>query len=171
MGSDAPAKKPRLLRRKWVVKPRYQLQFAVVLVFFQINVGIVYQGIMQLRVQQLAEEAGGLQEFLELNLWTAALPWMAAVSLGLALIVWMVGLFFSNSIVGPLPRAQSALKAMAKGDYSQRLKFRPGDALEDLATDINKLAQTLEAQQGPSHGAPQPAPSSERPEERSEIPV
>jgi methyl-accepting chemotaxis protein len=142
MSTEAP-KKPRLLRRKWVVRPTYQNQFAVVLVAFQINVGLLYLGIMQFRMRSLLEQAGSLQVLLETNLWSAFLPWIAAISGALGAIVWMIGLFFSNSIVGPVPRLQRALQAMAAGDFSQRLKFRPGDALEDLATDVNALAERL----------------------------
>jgi methyl-accepting chemotaxis protein len=141
--STEATKKPRLLRRKWVVRPTYQNQFAVVLVAFQINVGLLYLGIMQFRMRSLLEQAGSLQVLLETNLWSAFLPWIAAISGALGAIVWMIGLFFSNSIVGPIPRLQSALQAMAAGDFSQRLKFRPGDALEDLATDVNALAERL----------------------------
>lgn len=131
-------------RSRFVVQPRYQIQFALLLVIFQFNVGIVYQGIMQMRVRQLAEEAGSLRNFMGMNLWNEALPWMLGVSAAVSVFVYLIGLYFSNSIVGPIPRLRRALHQLAEGDYSPRLKFRPGDALEDLADDVNRLAVTLQ---------------------------
>lgn len=169
MSTEAP-KKPHALRRKWVVRPTYQNQFAVVLVAFQINVGLLYLGIMQFRMRSLIEEAGSLKVLLDTNLWSAFLPWIAAISGALGGIVWLIGLFFSNSIVGPIPRLQKTLRAMAAGDYSQRLSFRPGDALEDLAADMNALAEELESRHG-SNGAAKIERVHENAEQESEEPV
>lgn len=139
-----PASEPRRSRRQFLVLPRYQMQFALLLVVFQFNVGLVYQGILQMRVVEIAEQSGNLAVFLNTNLWNAILPWMLAASTGVAAFVYIAGLLFSNSIVGPIPRLRNALGRMAAGDYSQRLEFRPGDALEDLARDVNQLAETLQ---------------------------
>lgn len=135
-------------RRRFVVQPRYQVQFAVLLVIFQFNVGIVYQGIMQMRIRSLAEDAPSMAAFLQLNLWNEALPWMLVVSAAISVFVYLIGLFFSNTIVGPLPRLRAALHQITAGDYSPRLRFRPGDALEDLAQDVNELAASLDARYG-----------------------
>lgn len=131
-------------RSRFVVQPRYQIQFALLLVIFQFNVGIVYQGIMQMRMRQVAEEAGSLRNFMSMNLWNEALPWMLGVSAAVSVFVYLIGLYFSNTIVGPIPRLRRALHQISEGDYSPRLKFRPGDALEDLADDVNHLASTLQ---------------------------
>jgi methyl-accepting chemotaxis protein len=139
-----PASAPRRSRRQFLVLPRYQMQFALLLVVFQFNVGLVYQGVLQMRVVEIAEQSGNLAVFLNTNLWNAILPWMLAASAGVAAFVYIAGLLFSNSIVGPIPRLRAALGRMAAGDYSARLEFRPGDALEDLARDVNQLAETLQ---------------------------
>lgn len=143
----------KVRRRTVLVSPRYQMQFALLLVVFQFNVGMVYQGVLQMRVVEVAENSGNLAVFLNTNLWSALLPWMLAASAGVAALVYVAGLLFSNSIVGPLPRLRDALHRMAEGDYSTRLEFRPGDALEELAADVNRLAETL---QGRVEGAGHP---------------
>ena len=146
--SESPSPKSHRARRRFVVQPRYQIQFAILLVIFQFNVGIVYQGIMQMRVRQVAEQAGSLRNFLGMNLWNEALPWMLGVSAAVSVFVYLIGLYFSNTIVGPIPRLRRALRQIADGDYSPRLRFRPGDALEDLADDVNHLASSLEKRYG-----------------------
>lgn len=150
----APGKRHR---SRFVVKPGYQIQFALLLVIFQFNVGLVYQGIMQMRVREAAEVAGSLRAFLAMNLWNEVLPWMLGISAAVSVFVYLIGLYFSNSIVGPLPRLRKALHQMAEGDYSPRLKFRPGDALEDLADDVNHLAAILQ-ERAESGRLPEPLP-------------
>jgi methyl-accepting chemotaxis protein len=144
----APATRRR--RRRWLVKPRYQIFFALVLVLFQIDVGLIYLAVTQHHARRVAEAAPDLQHFLDADLWFSGLPLVVAVSLIMGMVVYLLGLRFSNQIVGPLPRLSATLRAMAQGDYSQRLKFRPGDALEELAADVNHLAESLERK---AHGA------------------
>ncbi|HKK72512.1 MAG TPA: HAMP domain-containing protein [Candidatus Krumholzibacteria bacterium] len=146
--SEHRSSKTHRPRRRFVVNRRYQVQFAILLVIFQFNVGILYQGILQMRVDAIAREAGTLADFTEMNLWNALLPSMLGISVVVALVSYVMGLFFSNSIVGPIPRLRTALQQIARGDFSPRLRFRPGDALEDVADDVNRLAAALDARYG-----------------------
>jgi nitrate/nitrite-specific signal transduction histidine kinase len=142
-------------RRRWVVKPRYQVYFAAMLVFLQIDVGLVYQAITQYRIHVLAEEAGSLQRFLDVDLWIACLPTVLLIALGMGVVVYFLGLRFSNQIVGPIPRLNQALRAMANGDFSQQLEFRADDALFDVAQEINNLAGALQQRYGTAGLAPE----------------
>ncbi len=146
--SEHRSSKTHRPRRRFVVNRRYQVQFAILLVIFQFNVGILYQGILQMRVGEIAQDAGTLANFTEMNLWNALLPSMLGISAVVALVTYVMGLFFSNSIVGPIPRLRAALQQIGRGDFSARLRFRPGDALEDVADDVNRLAAALDARYG-----------------------
>lgn len=140
--------RPKQHRRRFVVNPRYQMQFAILLVIFQFNVGILYQGIVQYRVRSVAEQSGSIHEFLQANLWNQVLPATLLVSAGVAVLVYLLGLFISSTMVGPIPRLSEALYRIGQGDFSPRLRFRPGDALEDLADDVNAMAVALDARYG-----------------------
>jgi len=63
-------------------------------------------------------------------------------------IVFYLGMQQSHRIVGPMNRLKHALQAVGKGDFSQRISLRQGDALEDLAKAINRMAESL-AQRSP----------------------
>jgi methyl-accepting chemotaxis protein len=128
--------------------PKYQRQLAMALAILQINTGLLYLGIMQFRVRNLAENSRDLPSFLEFNFWLEFLPWTLGISAGVAIAAWMMGLYFSNSIVGPIPRLRRTLEAMGQGDFSQRVKVRPGDAMEFLAEDLNQLAVKLDGKYG-----------------------
>ena len=136
------------IRRTWVVIPKYQRQLATALAILQINTGLLYLGIMQFRVRDLAENTRDLESFLALNFWLEFLPWTLGISVVVAMVAWIMGLYFSNTIVGPIPRLRSFLSALGQGDFSQRVKVRPGDAMEHLATDLNQLAVELDKQYG-----------------------
>lgn len=154
---SSPSTRPR--RRKFVVKGVYQNQFAAAVVAFQINVGILYVGIMQFRVQQIVDRAYDVEALQTTNWWSAFLPWILVISFAVGIVVWGLSLYFSNTIVGPMPRLQNALRAMAAGDYSQRLKFRPGDAIEEVADDVNALAESLQARFDAERRNEAPTPS------------
>ena len=135
-------------RRQWIIQPRFQIPFALVLVLLQINVGIVFQGVLHFRVRQLAREAGSLREFLTTDLWSSTLPLMALAAVIVGTVVFVLGIRYSNQIVGPLPRVRRALNDLTEGKSPTRLKFRPGDVLEELASDINRLADSIDEQRG-----------------------
>jgi nitrate/nitrite-specific signal transduction histidine kinase len=61
-------------------------------------------------------------------------------------IMFFLGIRQSHRIVGPMNRLKATLEAIGRGDFSQRITLRQGDALEDLATSINQMAQGLQQQ-------------------------
>lgn len=138
-------------RRTYIVKPRYQIQFAAVLVLLQLNLGILYLGILSHRYRELAESAGSVELLLALNFWKASLPVMAIASILAAIAVVWIGLHYSNHIVGPVPRMVGAMRELARGNTQQRLAFRPGDALGELAGEFNALCAALEEAGYPAH--------------------
>lgn len=161
-----------LPRRTYIVNPRYQIQFAAVLVLLQINVGIMYLGILNHRFRDLAEGSGSLEILLAMDFWKESLPVMALGSLVASLIVSWIGIRYSNQIVGPIPRLTRAMRELAQGNTKQSLVFRPGDALEELAEEFNSMCASLDA--GIPLGADAAQDSSSAPvmsEDREEEPV
>ena len=65
-------------------------------------------------------------------------------------IVYYLGLRQSHTIVGPLKRIARMLEAVGAGDFSQRITLRKGDALEDMADALNKMAEALAQRYGAS---------------------
>ena len=65
-------------------------------------------------------------------------------------IVYYLGLRQSHTIVGPLKRITRMLEGIGTGDFSQRITLRKGDALEDMAEALNKMADALSQRYGTS---------------------
>lgn len=58
-------------------------------------------------------------------------------------LIFIMGLFFSHRIAGPVYRIEKTLSEIAKGNLSMRIKLRGGDELVDLADMINSLTENL----------------------------
>jgi methyl-accepting chemotaxis protein len=59
-------------------------------------------------------------------------------------LIFVLGVRQSHRLIGPVNRVKRALEAIGQGDFSQRVILRQGDALEDLARAINKMAGNLQ---------------------------
>ena len=55
----------------------------------------------------------------------------------------IIGFFISRSITRPLSKLVVASKAVAKGDFSQRVEAETKDEIGDLATSFNKMTEDL----------------------------
>jgi len=66
-----------------------------------------------------------------------------------AAILCLIGArFAARAITRPIERLVVATRAVARGDYSQRLNLRSGDELETLAWHFDRMADEVQAQQG-----------------------
>ena len=61
----------------------------------------------------------------------------------LSIIAVISAVLVSHKIAGPLVRIKRALAGMIAGDYDFSVKLRKGDQLQDVADQINTLAEKL----------------------------
>jgi PAS domain S-box-containing protein len=65
-----------------------------------------------------------------------------------AAVLCLIGArFAARAITRPIERLVVAIRAMARGDYSQRLNLRSGDELETLAWHFDRMADEVHQQQ------------------------
>lgn len=74
-------------------------------------------------------------------------PLMFVLWVMLPIVAWDV-LKLSHSIVGPILRIRGVLKSMNQGEYVQKITLRKGDFCVELADDLNRLIDTLNAERG-----------------------
>jgi methyl-accepting chemotaxis protein len=135
-------------RRTTIIDRKYQFLFAfqVFVVHTIVVLSIVF--IVQNRIgdhvlgHRTAEIIG--LEAVELDL----LSHILRVGVVTGVFVISLAFWFSHRIVGPLPRLRKALQSAGRGDFTVRLKFRPGDALEPLADDFNAAMISLQRTYG-----------------------
>lgn len=60
------------------------------------------------------------------------------------LLVIIISAIVSHKMAGPVYRFEQTCKAIAKGDFSQRVHLRKGDRLTDLQDEFNKMMDVVE---------------------------
>ena len=61
------------------------------------------------------------------------------------LFVIIISAILSHKMAGPVYRFEQTCKAIAKGDFSQRVHLRKGDRLQELQEEFNKMMDVVEA--------------------------
>lgn len=60
------------------------------------------------------------------------------------LFVILISAILSHKMAGPVYRFEQTCKAIAKGDFSQRVRLRKGDQLTELQDEFNKMMDKVE---------------------------
>ncbi len=61
------------------------------------------------------------------------------------LLVIIISAIVSHKMAGPVYRFEQTCKAIAKGDFSQRVHLRKGDQLIELQDEFNKMMDVVES--------------------------
>ena len=80
-------------------------------------------------------------------LYNAFLPILSSFFYKLAIYVLFVVLIsavLSHKMAGPIYRFEQTCKAIAKGDFSQRVHLRKGDQFIELQDEFNKMMDRVE---------------------------
>ena len=64
-----------------------------------------------------------------------------------ALVILIFGIFFSHKIAGPVFKLKRYLNSIKEGNFSERVKFRKSDYLEELEQILNRAVAKLQARQ------------------------
>lgn len=131
-------------RKQYLVDRGYQLRF-VTRVFMAVLVvavtsSLIATGLLWTNMYRADMEQ---QTLLIAGLIAVATTLLIELLLSIP-IVFFLGIRQSHRIVGPMNRLKATLEAIGRGDFSQRITLRQGDALEDLAKAINAMAQSLQ---------------------------
>ncbi len=62
------------------------------------------------------------------------------------LFVVLISAILSHKMAGPVYRFEQTCKAIAKGDFSQRVRLREGDQFTELQDEFNKMMDRVEAE-------------------------
>jgi len=131
-------------RKQYLVDRGYQLRFVtrvfvvvliVAVVSSLISTGLLWTNMYRADLEQQATLIAAL----------IAVATTLLVELLIAIpLVYFLGVRQSHRVVGPVNRIKRVLEAIGAGDFSQRIVVRRGDALEDLAKTINRMADSLQ---------------------------
>jgi hypothetical protein len=130
-------------RQHWLVNRSFQFRFVRAMLLVLLVMAVVailgMYGALQLTIAayDLRREAFIVALFNTVA-WTVVVEFILLVP-----IVGWIGLLLTHKVAGPLVRIRAVLAEMTKGNFDIHLRLRKGDALTDLAEDINRLAAFL----------------------------
>lgn len=136
---------PFFRRRRFLIKPSYQLKSALTVVLFLVIYSLILGFLIFYPIQQelsggasLEEQARVSHQVLQLHkrVWPGVLI--------VAILVGIQAIFASHRVAGPLYRVEKALEDLIAGDFKQRIRLRRRDQFKEFEGLINQLAEHLE---------------------------
>ena len=134
------------MRKRYLIDKEFQTRFALEMVLFVVVVPfLVWVTALMLGVQALSpataaaanENHGALMLAVFKQQW---LPMVLLYAFNMA-VVYLLIVYHSHRIAGPVYRFADTLKRIGDGDLTQQVKLRKHDFLKDLGSEINRLAQ------------------------------
>lgn len=128
-------------RKKYIVNKNLQLRIFFQLLVFMFFVAVivawtVYLGVFKTILFDLSgEKISLIQKMVSLRMALWFLPSVISIII--------ISVFFSHKIAGPIFVFQRAIKRMANGEPTDKVKLRQRDMLTDFAQDINLLIETV----------------------------
>jgi methyl-accepting chemotaxis protein len=137
------AGEPPYPRKQYLVDRGYQLRFTTRVFGIVLAVGSASAVLATLLVWNSTRLPGQAPE-LTLIVALVSVSTTLLIQLLISIpLVFFLGIRQTHRLVGPMARIKKALEAIGSGDFSPRLTLRQGDALEDLAKTINRMAEQL----------------------------
>ena len=131
-------------RTQYLVDRRYQLRFVTRL--FMVVLAVASASTLlsaYLLWRNMYVPGEGLQTSFIAALIAVCTTLLVELLLAIPLIFY-VGIRQTHRVVGSIKRMERMLDAIGKGDFSQRITLRKGDALEDIAEAIKRMAERLQ---------------------------
>jgi signal transduction histidine kinase len=136
-------------RNTYLINPEFQIKFSLYVCGLVFVSSIIYPltiydlitsfiTFMASKNPQVASQLEGKRSslILILSLW----------QIGFTVLVFIICIFFSHKIAGPMYKLQKFLRAKKDGLESGKLFFRKGDYFQEVADDFNDVFEELEEQ-------------------------
>ena len=136
-------------RKRYFVKKLLQTKYILFVLLAMIIPTLVCGGALYYLIWQTVAEEIAIPEAISSSLIPALnrVNTILIIAIPLVfLIMFLLSIFISHKIAGPLYRLEKELKEIAKGDFSRKIKLRPNDELQEIAEGINELLDHLNQQ-------------------------
>ncbi len=134
-----------LSRRKYLIRPSFQLRLAFNIFFFVVVYSVIVGGALFLPLYFESQNAISFEEQVRISQITLYLHtrlWVAVLLVGA--LAGTHAIFYSHRVVGPAYRFEVMLNELLNGNYSIRIKIRSKDEFKELEVLLNRLASVLE---------------------------
>jgi nitrogen fixation/metabolism regulation signal transduction histidine kinase len=132
-------------RRKFLIKPTYQLRAALTLILSVVASSIILGFVMFYPLFKELYAAVGAEGQARISATILSLNTrLLTAALILAVLVGVQAILASHRLYGPIYRFERALKEFLDGNFSNRINLRKHDELKEVEELFNRLAGCLE---------------------------
>ena len=145
MNQTNPQPQTQFKRRTIFIKKNQQLRYMLMIILSVLS-GLA---IMTLELTATLNDLFDAYPVLVQPIYDQFIPIAAGFFYKIAiyvLFVVLISAILSHKMAGPVYHFERVCKAIAKGDYSQRVHLRKGDQLTDLQEEFNKMLDRIEAE-------------------------
>lgn len=140
-----PQKRPQFMRRTIFIKKNLQIRY-MMMIILSVLCGLA---IMTFEITATLNDLFDTYPVLVQPIYDQVIPIASEFFYKIAiylLFVVLISAILSHKMAGPVYHFERVCKAIAKGDYSQRIHLRKGDQLMDLQEDFNAMMDRIEAE-------------------------
>ncbi|MBP3512889.1 MAG: hypothetical protein J6J74_00075 [Elusimicrobiaceae bacterium] len=137
--------RPQFKRRTIFIKKNLQLRY-MMMIILSVLCGLA---IMTFEITATLNDLFDAYPVLVQPIYDQFIPIAAGFFYKIAiylLFVVLISAILSHKMAGPVYHFERVCKAIAKGDYSQRVHLRKGDQLTDLQEEFNTMMDRVEAE-------------------------
>ena len=131
-------------RRIYIINPKFQIRFSLLISLLVFLSSLIYPfaiyDLMSSLIEKSAGENAAELEHQRTNLLIILSLWQ----IGFTALVFIICIFFSHKVAGPLYKLSKFLTAIRDGRAHGTLFFRKGDYFQELADEFNETVGRLE---------------------------
>jgi methyl-accepting chemotaxis protein len=134
-------------RRIFLIDKAFQLRFSFYTVTWIGALGFAYPLIVEnmleafIKILRVAIDGPGLAQLEAMR--GQVLRQLIISHVGAILVVFVISIFVSHRIAGPLYKLKKYFEELGKGNFDHTLRFRKTDYFQSLAEDYNRLVGQL----------------------------
>lgn len=134
-------------RKTFLINPRFQIKFSLyVAILFALSTAIypylIYELYSEVALSLKPQFPNASSAFIKKR--EGLMLTLCIWQLSLTFLIFLVGIFLSHKIAGPLFKLRKFLKNLGENQSNDKLYFRDGDYFKEVAEDYNKMIQVLE---------------------------
>ena len=152
--------------RNFLLQPTLQMKLGLYIVtlsiaFFGTVMALAYFRFIRLIdvVLELTDMRDEVMNLMDRQLYGVSW-WLGGCVFCYVILNIALSVYFTHKMIGPTVAFRRHIRALGAGDYSSRVYLRQGDAFVEVAMDLNRLAEIMEAHSKAAIPAPKASKSS-----------
>lgn len=133
-------------RSVFLINPRFQLRFSLIFAGIVFIASLIYPLIFIDFVNELITDTPALKDS-ALQAKKELLLFLIPIQLLFAILIFIVSIFMTHKIAGPMYKLKNHLADIRQGDGITPLGFRQGDHFHDVAEEVSLFLESIETNQ------------------------